>query len=152
MALQIGMPAPAFTGELQDGSTATLQDYAGRTLLLYFYPKDNSPGCTTQACNLRDGYAELRAKGVEVLGVSPDSSKVHTGFIAKHSLPFPLLTDGDHTVAQAYGVWVQKQRCGRTYMGVARQSFLIDGQGTIVHIFDAVKTGAHAQQVLDVLG
>lgn len=151
MALQVGDAAPQFEALLQDDTLVRLSAYAGQRLLLYFYPKDNTSGCTAEACSLRDGYEALRAKGVEVLGVSPDTSKSHVGFIAKHNLPFQLIADTDNRVALAYGTWGEKTRCGKTYMGMARKSFLIGADGKIEHIFDKVKTKDHAAQVLAVL-
>lgn len=151
MELKVGDTAPQFEALLQDDTLVRLSNYQGQRLLLYFYPKDNTSGCTAEACSLRDGYDELRAKGVEVLGVSPDTSKSHVGFIAKHNLPFQLIADTDNRVATAYGTWGEKTRCGRTYMGMTRKSFLIGQDGKIEHIFDKVKTKEHAVQVLAVL-
>lgn len=155
MELKVGDAAPQFEALLQDDTLVKLSDYRGQRLLLYFYPKDNTSGCTAEACSLRDGYEELRARGVEVLGVSPDTSKSHVGFIAKYNLPFQLIADTDNRVALAYGTWGEKTRCGRTYMGMTRRSFLIGEDGTIEHIFERVKTKEHAEQVLkelEVLG
>lgn len=151
MGLKVGDAAPQFEALLQDDTLVRLDLYRGQRLLLYFYPKDNTSGCTAEACSLRDGYGALRAKGVEVLGVSPDTSKSHVGFIAKHNLPFQLVADTDNRVALAYGTWGEKTRCGRTYMGMTRKSFLIGPDGTIEHIFDKVKTKDHAEQVLAAL-
>lgn len=151
MGIAVGDKAPNFEALLSDDTVVRLSDYAGRRLLLYFYPKNNTPGCTSQACSLRDGFSELKEKGVEILGVSPDSTKSHVGFITKHMLPFPLISDAEHTVSEAYGAWGEKTRCGKTTMGMIRKSFLIGPDGTIEHIFDKVKTKEHAQQVLDVL-
>ena len=152
MILNVGDAAPDFEALLQDGTVVRLRDYRGQRLLLYFYPKDNTSGCTAEACSLRDGYEELRARGVEVLGVSPDTSKSHVGFIAKHSLPFQLVADTDNHVAEAYGTWGEKTRCGRTYMGMVRKSFLVGADGRIEHVFDRVNTKGHAAQVLEALG
>ena len=152
MILNVGDAAPDFEALLQDDTVVRLRDYRGQRLLLYFYPKDNTSGCTAEACSLRDGYEELRARGVEVLGVSPDTSKSHVGFIAKHSLPFQLVADTDNRVAEAYGAWGEKTRCGRTYMGMVRKSFLVGADGRIEHVFDRVNTKEHAAQVLEALG
>ncbi|PIE84348.1 MAG: thioredoxin-dependent thiol peroxidase [Bacteroidia bacterium] len=149
--LKVGDMAPSMVTLLHNGKLTQREDFAGRKVLLYFYPKDNTPGCTAEACSLRDGYQELQARGVEVIGVSPNTEKSHVGFIAKHNLPFPLIADINHELAEKYGVWKEKKMCGRTYMGIVRKSFLIDEAGRIMHIFDKVKTKEHAQQVLAVL-
>ena len=151
MALNVGDLAPELRGVFQDGSEVRPSSYQGKPLLLYFYPKDNTKGCTDEACSLRDGYDALRARGVAVIGVSADSVKSHQGFIAKYGLPFPLIADSTQALANAYGAWVEKSRCGKTYMGMQRISYLIDSQGRIAHIFDKVKTSAHAEQVLEVV-
>ncbi len=151
MAIQAGEKAIDFVGTLDDGRTVTLDSYRGKKLLLYFYPKDNTPGCTAEACSLRDGYGELQARGVEVLGVSPDSVASHQGFKAKHSLPFPLISDVEHTIAEAYGAWGEKNLYGKKSIGMIRKSFLIDEQGVVVHVFGRVKTKEHAAQVLEEL-
>lgn len=151
MDLKIGDLAPDITTVLHDGTLTSRTKYAGRRVLLYFYPKDNTPGCTAEACSLRDGFAELQERGIEVVGVSPNTEKSHVGFIAKHNLPFPLIADVNHEVSIAYGVWQEKKMCGRTYMGIVRTSFLISPEGRIEHIFTKVKTKEHAQQVLDFL-
>lgn len=151
MALTIGDKAPAITGTLHDDTPITPDTYQGQRVLLYFYPKDNTPGCTAQACSLRDAYADINDRGITIIGVSPDSAKSHTNFRQKHELPFPLIADKEKELATAYGTWVMKTRCGKTSMGIQRTSFLIDENGNIAHIFDKVKTKEHAQQVLDVL-
>lgn len=147
--LQAGDKAPAFTGTLQDGSTVSLADYSGKRLVMFFYPKDDTPGCTAAACSLRDNFGELRAAGFELLGVSPDGPKKHQKFIDKYSLPMPLLADEDHAVMQAFGVWGPKKFMGREYDGVHRTTFVIDAEGKIERVIDKVKTKAHAAQLLD---
>ena len=147
--LKAGSPAPAFEATDQDGNKRTLADYAGRKLILYFYPKDNTPGCTAEACSLRDGRDELREMGFEVVGVSPDSEKSHRNFCAKHDLNFTLLSDTDHSVCEAYGVWAEKSMYGRKYMGVLRTTFVIDAEGRIEKVFTKVDTKNHYQQILD---
>ena len=129
--LKIGDKAPLFTGTDQDGKSISLSDFRGRKVILYFYPKDNTPGCTAEACSLRDGRAELQRMGFEVIGVSPDSVKSHQGFIAKHGLNFPLIADADKSIAAAYGVWGEKKFMGRTYMGILRTTVVIGPDGTI---------------------
>lgn len=151
MALGVGDQAPALRGIFQDGSEVKDANFRGKPLLLYFYPKDNTKGCTDEACSLRDGYELLRNKGVEVIGVSADSAKSHQGFIAKYGLPFLLIADTNQELANAYGAWVEKSRCGKTYMGMQRISYLIAPDGKIAHVFDKVKTSAHAEQVLEVV-
>ena len=144
-----GEMAPEF--DLPDGSgkRVRLADLKGKRVILYFYPKDMTPGCTQEACDFRDLYSEIQATGVALLGVSPDSSKRHTSFAAKYALPFPLLGDEDAAVATAYGVWKEKSLYGRKYMGIDRATFLIDGDGTIHGIWRKVKVPGHAQQVLE---
>lgn len=145
--LSIGSPAPLFITTDQNGNTVSLADFKGRKVVLYFYPKDNTPGCTAQACNLRDNYDALLAKGYVVLGVSPDSAQSHTKFIAKQQLPFSLLVDTDTQIAQQYGVWQLKKFMGREYMGIVRTTFVIDEIGNISEIIDKVKTNDHAAQI-----
>lgn len=145
--LTTGNQAPPFSLLDQDGNTHTLQDYAGRRVLLYFYPKDDTPGCTTEACNFRDGYGEFQDMGLTVLGISGDSVKSHRKFSDKFSLPFPLLSDEDLEVCKAYGVWGKKKFMGRVYEGIKRMSFLIDGEGKILKIYEDVKAKKHAQEV-----
>lgn len=145
--VQVGKAAPAFTLEDQNGKTHSLKDYKGKKVLLYFYPKDDTPGCTTQACNFRDGYADFKKSGLVILGVSKDSVASHQKFANKYDLPFPLLADVDTKVAQAYGVWQQKKLYGREYMGMVRSSFLIDENGKIAKIYDKVKPAVHADEV-----
>lgn len=147
--LKIGDPAPAFTGTDQDGNRLSLADFTGRKLILYFYPKDNTPGCTAEACSLRDGRNDLQDMGFEVVGVSPDSEASHRKFISKNNLNFPLLADTDKEIAQAYGVWGEKKFMGRTYMGVIRTTFVIDEKGVIEKIFDNVSTKDHFEQIVE---
>jgi peroxiredoxin Q/BCP len=129
----------------------TLSDLRGKTVLLYFYPKDNTSGCTTQACGIRDAWAEFEATGAVVLGVSPDGEASHAKFRSKYDLPFTLLADTDHAVAEAYGVWVEKSMYGKTYMGVERSTFVIGPDGVVQRVFRKVKPAEHADQVLEVL-
>ena len=147
--LKIGDKAPLFTGTDQDGKSISLSDFRGRKAILYFYPKDNTPGCTAEACSLRDGRAELQRMGFEVIGVSPDSVKSHQGFIAKQGLNFTLLADTDKKIAEAYGVWGEKKFMGRTFMGILRTTFVIDEQGVIEKIFDKVRTKDHFEQIVE---
>jgi peroxiredoxin Q/BCP len=147
--LKEGDKAPEFTGLNEHGEEVSLSDYKGKKLILFFYPKDNTPGCTAEACNLRDNYDDLRAKGFELLGVSPDSQKKHQNFIKKHELPFPLIADTEQEVLNAYGVWGEKQMYGRTYMGVFRTTFVIDENGVIEKVFKKVKTKDHTAQILE---
>jgi peroxiredoxin Q/BCP len=147
MLPEIGKKAPAFSALDENGNTVSLSDFSGKKLVLYFYPKDDTPGCTAEACSLRDNYQDLLDKGYAVLGVSPDDSKKHTKFIAKYSLPFSLLADTDQTVCNAYGVWVEKSMYGRKYMGVARTTFVIDENGTLTEIIEKVDTKNHASQI-----
>jgi peroxiredoxin Q/BCP len=147
MLPELGKPAPAFSALNENGNTITLNDFAGKKLVLYFYPKDDTPGCTAEACSLRDNYNDLIAKGYAVLGVSPDDSKKHTKFIAKYELPFSLLADTDQAVCNAYGVWVEKSMYGKKYMGVARTTFVIDETGVLTEIIEKVDTKNHASQI-----
>lgn len=149
---KIGDKAPDFKAVDQDGQPIKLTDFKGKRLILYFYPKDNTSGCTAEACSLRDGYEELNRLGCEVVGVSPDSEKSHRGFIQKYSLPFRLLADTDKQVAKAYGVWGEKKMYGKAYMGILRTTFVIDANGVITHIFDKVDTKDHVNQILNELG
>lgn len=150
MALTVGDKAPEVLGFNENGEEVRLDTYKGRKLVLYFYPKDNTPGCTSEACNLRDNYEALRAEGYEVVGVSPDSAASHQRFKAKHELPFTLVSDGDHTLLEAFGAWGEKTMCGRKYMGVLRSTFLIDENGVITKTFGPkeVKVKEHAAQIL----
>lgn len=147
--LKEGDKAPDFTGTDQNENTISLSDYKGKKLILFFYPKDNTPGCTAEACNFRDNFEDLKAKGYELLGVSPDSARKHQNFIKKHGLPFPLLADTDKEVLNAYEVWGEKKFMGRTYDGVHRTTFIIDEKGNIEKVFRKVKTKAHTEQILE---
>lgn len=148
--MNIGDQVQDLLGIDQEGREVRRSDYAGKTIALYFYPKDNTSGCTAQACNLRDNYADLRKAGIEIIGVSRDSAKSHQGFITKHALPFRLIVDEDHKLNEQFGVWVEKSMYGRKYMGTERTTFLIDPQGVITHIIrgKAVKTSTHSEQIL----
>ena len=148
MSLQIGDPAPDFSAPDQHGETVKLSDFQGKKVVLYFYPKDDTPGCTAQACNLRDNYSDLQQQGYEVLGVSADSVASHGKFAGKFDLPFTLIADEDKSINEAYGVWKEKSMYGRTYMGTARTTFVIDEDGKITNIIEKVKTGEHTEQIL----
>ena len=148
MPLSINDPAPDFTSVDQNGQPVKLSDYRGKKVVLYFYPKDDTPGCTAQACSLRDNYAALQAAGYEVLGVSVDNQTAHTKFITKYDLPFTLVSDTDHQVVEAYEVWKEKSMYGRKFMGIARTTFLIDEQGVITDIIEKVNTKEHAKQIM----
>ncbi|MDI3527988.1 MAG: thioredoxin-dependent peroxiredoxin [Tenuifilum sp.] len=146
--LKPGDSAPDFVGVDQDGKTISLADFKGKKLILYFYPKDNTSGCTAEACSLRDGYEELKGLGLEVVGVSPDSEKSHKNFIVKHNLPFKLIADVNHEIAEKYGAWGEKKMYGRTYFGILRTTFIINEEGVITHVFTKVKTKEHVEQIL----
>lgn len=146
-----GDKAPAFTATDQNGKTVSLADYLGKFVILYFYPKDDTPGCTAQACNLRDNYEALTAQGYEVIGVSTDSEKSHKKFESKYQLPFTLIADTDKSINEAYGVWKEKNMYGKKYMGTARTTFIINPEGTITHIINKVDTQNATAQVLDLL-
>lgn len=148
MSLQIGDEAPDFAIPDQDGIVHKLSDYQGRKLVIYFYPKDDTPGCTAQACNLRDNYYDLRQKGYEVIGVSVDDEKSHQKFIQKFELPFTLLSDTDKKMVEAYGVWQEKSMYGRKYMGTMRYTFIIDEKGIIQDIITKVDTKDHTTQLV----
>lgn len=148
MAATVGQKAPAFSAKDQTGATVTQATYAGKYVVLYFYPKDNTPGCTVEACAFRDDSAKLKAAGAVVLGVSPDSEKSHQNFIAKFSLPFQLLVDTDKALAMAYGAWGEKSLYGRSYMGVIRSTFLIGPDGKLAHVWPKVKVNGHSDEVL----
>lgn len=146
--LKEGMKAPAFEGSDQDGKVVSLSDYKGKKVILYFYPKDNTPGCTAEACNLRDNYAVLLKKGFAVIGVSMDSEKSHKSFAGKFSLPFPLIADTQKKIISAYGVWKEKSLYGKTFMGIARTTFIINEEGIIEKIIQKVDTKSSAAQIL----
>jgi peroxiredoxin Q/BCP len=148
MPIESGIPAPDF--ELQDetGTLRRLSDFRGKPVVLYFYPKDDTPGCTAEACNFRDDYSAYQKADVEILGVSPDSVKSHVKFKQKFGLPFPLLADQDHKVCDLYGVWGLKKMMGREYMGVLRTTYLIDADGQIVRVFEKVRPAEHSAELL----
>lgn len=145
-----GQPAPPFEGPDQNGNIVRLSDYLGKKVILYFYPKDNTPGCTAEACSLRDGNEELIKEGFSVIGISPDTEKSHAGFASKFSLPFPLISDPEKKILQAYGAWGEKIMYGKPVTGVLRSTFIIDEKGIIVRIIRKVETKDHATQILKV--
>lgn len=146
--LKVGAKAPDFTGVDDQGQTVTLKGFQGRKVVLYFYPKDNTPGCTKEACDFRDAMANLSQKGVVVLGVSPDSVSSHQKFKAKFSLPFGLLSDENHAIANAYGAWQEKSMYGRKYMGIVRSTFVIDEVGNIAEVHGKVKVRGHVEALM----
>jgi thioredoxin-dependent peroxiredoxin len=150
--IEEGTPAPDFTLPSDSGHDITLSALRGSPIVLYFYPKDDTPGCTTQACGIRDAWRDFERAGAVVLGVSPDDKESHQKFKQKFDLPFTLLADTDHAVADAYGVWGEKTYAGKTYMGVLRSTFVIDGDGNVARIFHDVKPAEHTEQVLEALG
>ena len=143
-----GSTAPAFKTTDTNGESVSLKDFRGQKVVLYFYPKDDTPGCTKEACSFRDGFSKFKKRGINILGVSPDSEKSHQKFTAKYKLPFTLLADTDHSIADAYGVYGEKKFMGRTYMGIHRTTFLIDEKGKIKKVFEKVKPDDHADEVL----
>jgi len=149
--LQEGDNAPDFTGVIETGETVSLSDYDGKKLILYFYPKDDTPGCTASGCSLRDNYTELKKMGFEILGVSPDSEKKHTKFINKYNFPFSLLADEEKKVINDYGIWGPKKFMGREYDGLHRTTFIIEDR-KILKVIPKVKTKTHSEQILQVLG
>jgi thioredoxin-dependent peroxiredoxin len=149
--LQEGDKAPDFTAKDQNGKTVSLSDFKGKTVILYFYPKDDTPGCTAEACDFRDNYQSLVGKGFEVIGVSTDDEKSHKKFETKYNLPFPLIADESKEIVEAYGVWGEKNMYGKVYMGTMRTTFIIDANGVIQKIINKVDTKASSQQVLDIL-
>ncbi|NLG71079.1 MAG: thioredoxin-dependent thiol peroxidase [Chloroflexi bacterium] len=151
MPLQAGIPAPDFTLKDETGTERRLSDYRGKPVVLYFYPKDDTPGCTTEACRFRDDYSAYQDAGVTILGVSPDTPKSHAKFKEKYQLPFTLLADEGHTVADMYGVWGPKKFMGREYDGVLRTTFLIDPDGNIARVFENVKPADHSREILEAL-
>lgn len=152
ISLKSGDKAPEFASVDQNGKQISLSDYKGKRLILYFYPKDNTSGCTAEACSLRDGYEQLANLGYEVVGVSPDSEKSHQNFIKKFDLPFRLIADTNQQVANAYGVWGEKKMYGKSYMGILRTTFIIDEKGVISHVISKVNTGEHVKQILELIG
>ncbi len=148
ITLQVGDKAPAFKAKNEKGETVSLADYKGKKLVLYFYPKDDTPGCTAEACDLRDNYQSFQAQGYEILGVSPDNEAKHQKFITKHELPFSLLADTDNAVATAYGTWAEKSMYGKKYMGILRTTFVIDEKGKIEMVIEKVDTKKHTTQLL----
>lgn len=151
MALKVGDKAPELLGTTQSGQEIKLSDYKGKKLVLYFYPKDNTSGCTAEACSIRDNYTALKSKGYEVVGVSADSQQSHTKFIEKHSLPFNLISDTDKSLSALFGTWGEKSMYGRKYMGMFRTTFIIDETGIIRKIFSPkeIKTAIHGEQILN---
>ena len=149
--LVVGDKAPAIRSKNQHGEVVQLSDFLGKKVILYFYPKDNTPGCTTEACNFRDNYQSLLKDGFEVIGVSIDSEQSHQKFIAKHELPFTLLADEDQQIVNDYGVWVEKNMYGKKYMGTHRTTFVIDEKGIIQHIIKKVDNKNATQQIRDLL-
>lgn len=149
--LEVGQKAPAITAKNQNGESISLSDFMGTKVILYFYPKDNTPGCTTEACNFRDNYQSLKKEGFEVIGVSIDGEASHQKFINKHALPFQLLVDEDQKIVNDYGVWVEKNMYGKKYMGTARTTFVIDEQGNIAHIVKKVDNKNASQQIRDLI-
>ncbi len=147
--LKVGDKVPDFSALNEQGNTVKLSDYHGKKLIVFFYPKASTPGCTMEACNLRDNYAELKDQGFELLGVSADSQKRQSNFKDKYKFPFPLLADEDHTVINTFGVWGPKKFMGRTFNGIHRMTFVIDENGVVVNVIDKVKTKDHAAQLLE---
>ena len=149
--IEVGKPAPDFSLESDSGDVVALSQFRGSPVVLYFYPKDDTPGCTAQACGIRDVWGELERKGAVVLGVSPDSPRKHAKFREKYGLPFTLLSDTEHEVAEKYGTWVEKNRDGKTYMGMERSTFVIDADGNLAKVMRNVKPAEHAEDVLAAL-
>jgi len=149
--MKIGDKIPEDLGLDMNGNVVKASDFAGKKLIIYFYPKDSTPGCTAEACSLAEGYGALKRAGFALLGVSKDSAKSHQRFAEKYSLPFPLITDEDTRLNQAFGVWREKKMAGRTYMGTVRTTFIIDEQGFVTHIIDKVKTKESAKQILELV-
>ena len=149
--LKEGDQAPDFTANDQTGKSFSLSDLRGKNVVLYFYPKDDTPGCTAEACSFRDNYQSLLNEGFEVVGVSTDDEKSHQKFVSKYQLPFTLISDNDKQIVEAYGVWVEKNMYGKKYMGTARKTFILDPEGKISRIIDKVDTKNSSQQVLDLL-
>ncbi len=147
--LQVGDKVPSFSAQDQDGNTINLSDYSGKNLVVFFYPRANTPGCTAEACNLRDNYKTLQDAGYELLGVSEDSQKKQASFKNKYEFPFPLLADEDHAVINAFGVWGPKKFMGKEFDGIHRTTFVVDGKGKVSRVIDKVKTKDHAAQLLE---
>ncbi|QIA26383.1 thioredoxin-dependent thiol peroxidase [Thermaerobacter sp. PB12/4term] len=150
--VKVGEQAPDFTAVNDRGETVRLSDFRGRKVVLYFYPKDDTPGCTREACSFRDDYGQLQEAGAVVLGVSPDPVESHVKFREKYGLPFPLLSDPDHQVAEAYGVWKEKRMYGRTYWGIERTTFVLDEEGKVLAVIRGVKPEEHPRRALKALG
>ena len=148
MKLKIGDKAPNFKGTDQNNNEISLKDFKGKKLVLYFYPKDNTPTCTVQACNIRDNYSDLQKSGISIIGISPDNEKSHQNFSNKHTLPFPIIADSDSKMINDYGVWGEKQLYGRKYMGLHRTTFLINEKGKIVHIITKPKSKEHVAEII----
>lgn len=149
--IEEGAAAPAFEAKDQNGNTVKLSDFKGKKVVLYFYPKDNTPTCTVEACNLRDNYSMLQEKGIEIIGVSADTAKKHQNFIAKYDLPFPLLADTELEVINAFGVWGEKKFMGRTFDGIHRVTYVIGEDGKVIKRFDKVKSKEHSEEILKAL-
>jgi peroxiredoxin Q/BCP len=147
-----GARAPLFKGKDQDGKWVSLEDFKGKKVILYFYPKDDTPGCTAEACNLRDNYDDLLSRGFAIIGVSPDSENSHEKFKTRYELPFSLIADPETKIIQAYNAWGEKNMYGKKYMGVLRTTYVIDETGNILKIISKVNTGDHTQQILEELG
>ena len=150
--LKAGDKAPEFTANDQNGKPVSLSDFKGKTVILYFYPKDDTPTCTVEACDFRDNYQSLLGKGYQVIGVSADDEKSHKKFEKKFNLPFPLIADTDMKIVNAYGVWGDKVLFGREYQGILRTTFIIDAEGKVAHVIDKVTSATASQQVLDLVG
>jgi len=148
MTIRINQPAPDFSLPDEKGKDHKLSDFRGKSIVLYFYPKDDTPGCTKEACNFRDNYSAFKIAGLEIIGISPDSSESHAKFKSKFDLPFLLLADIDHQVCELYGVWGKKKFMGREFYGVLRTTFLIDKEGKLIKVFEGVKPAEHSQEVL----
>ena len=149
MMLKEGDKAPNFIGVNQNGDTISLADYKGRKLIIYFYPKDDTPGCTAESCNLRDNHSQLKRLGFEVLGVSADNEQKHVKFINKYQLTFPLIADTDRKIIESFGVWGEKKFMGKTYDGIIRTTFIIDENGVIEKVIEKVKTKNHSEQIIE---